>query len=118
MNTGVCLDVLRQANASLASFFERFSGMPVTGSKREIEALSQVEQVLHSVGNLLKQGIQGSEDTQVKEELFKYGAYLLRLRLELAAMQNLAVECRARLRVRQKHLNTAQAWCEASQATQ
>jgi hypothetical protein len=117
MNNDICMDVLRSANARLASFFARFSGAPVLGTAQEVEALSQLERALHSVGNLLKQGLQQSQDPAIREELSKYGAYLLRLRLELSCMQDLAIDCRARVSERQKHLHAAQAWFEASQAT-
>ena len=89
----------------------------VLGTQQEVEALSQLERALHSVGNLLNQGVQESNDGKVREELSRYGTYLLRLRRELATMQDLAIDCRVRLSTRQKHLDAAQAWCDASQAT-
>jgi len=118
MSNEPCLNVLLTANARLANFFDRFSGMPVQGTQQEVEALSQVELALHSVGNLLNQGVQQSNDKKVREELAKYGTHLLRLQRELAVMQGVAADCRARLSARQKHLQAAQAWCNASQASQ
>jgi hypothetical protein len=117
LTTAICLDALRRANAQLTNFFACFSGAPVVGTREEVEALLQVEHTLRSVARLLKQGVQRSSDPAVREELASYGTHLLRLRRELAIMQNSATGCQARLSVRQNHLHSAHAWFAASRAT-
>jgi len=118
MNRDTCLELLRRANAHLEHFFLRFSGAPVLGTNEEVDALLQVERTLHSVGALLKGGLQETKDRETQDELASYRANLLRLRRELAIMQDSAAGCRARLFARQKHLHAAQAWCAASRASQ
>jgi|SRR5271166_3176265 len=118
VTTDLCLKVLRQANTRFANFLARFAGVPVLGSEEEVGALLLLETTLHSVRTLLQSGVQGSNDVDVREELDRYTTHLLRLRGELAIMQDSAADCRERLLARQKHLNTAQAWCAASRATQ
>ena len=118
MNVEICLKVLRHANARLASFFDRFCGVPVVVSDQEVVALAQLERALRSVGDLLDQGVQQDKNPQVRDELSRYAENLRRLRYELASRQTLALECRERLSARQQHLHAAQAWCETSQATQ
>ena len=55
-----------------------------------------------------------STDQAIRQELARYRENLLRLRNELARMQESAVGCRIRLDGRLKHLHAAQAWCAAS----
>jgi hypothetical protein len=117
MNPDTRLNVLRSANAQLANFFGRYSGAPVLGTKEELAALLQVERTLRSVGALLKQGVQESEDRETRDELIIYRANLVRLQRELGDMQDSALASRARLFARQKHLHEAQAWCAASRDT-
>ena len=115
LDTSERLELLRRANARLRQFFERFSGAPVLGTDEEVEALLQVERSLQSIGALLGEGrLQKSDDSETREEVFRYRANLVRLRDELATMQQSAAGCRARLDSRQKHLHAAQAWCAAS----
>jgi hypothetical protein len=117
MNTAGHLDFLRRANVHLENFFARFSGAPVLGTNEEVEALLRVERALHSVRALLDGGLKETSDHETQNELARYRANLLRLRRELAMMQDSAAGCQARLFVRQKHLHAAQAWCAASRAT-
>lgn len=117
MNIENCLDLLRRANARLENFFARFSGAPVLGTDEEVEALLQVERAMRSIGTLLGKGLEESKDAETQQELARYRAHLLRLRRELAIMQDSAAGSRARLSARQKHLHAAQAWCAASCAT-
>ena len=111
------LELLRRANAHFGGFFERFAAAPVMGSYEEVEALLQVECTLHAVGGWLDGRLQKSADHEVRQELARYRENLLRLRRELANMQESAVGCRSRLYSRQKHLHAAQAWCAASRET-
>ncbi len=67
-----------------------------------------------SVGALLDGRLQAIEDHEVRQELACYRQNLVRLRDELARMQESAVGCRVRLDSRLKHLHAAQAWCAAS----
>jgi len=117
MNTTGHLDLLRRANVHLENFFARFSGAPVLGTNEEVEGLLRVERALHSVRAPLDGGLQESNDRETLDELARYRANLLRLRRELAIMQESAAGCQARLFVRQKHLHAARAWCAASRAT-
>jgi hypothetical protein len=66
---------------------------------------------------LLDGRLQKSEDHEVRAELARYRENLVRLRRELATMEESAMGSRARLYSRQKHLHAAQAWCAASRAT-
>jgi len=66
------------------------------------------ECTLHAVGGWLDGRLQKSADHEVRQELARYRENLLRLRRELANMQESAVGCRARLYSRQKHLHAAQ----------
>ncbi|MGD0930716.1 MAG: hypothetical protein ABR902_08705 [Candidatus Korobacteraceae bacterium] len=111
------LELLRRANERFRRFFARFSGAPVLGTDEEVEALLQVEQSLQSVGALLDGRLQGNKSTAICDELAGYRTNLVRLRQELAIMQSAALSCRARLAMRQKHLQAAKAWCTASRAT-
>lgn len=117
MNTAGRLDLVARANARLENFFARFSGAPVLGTNEEVEALLRIERALQSVRAVLDEGLKESSDHETQEALARYRANLLRLRLELAMMQESAAGCRTRLFVRQKHLHAAQAWCAASRET-
>jgi hypothetical protein len=111
------LQLLRRANDRFGRFFARFSGAPVLGTDEEVEALLQVENTLQSVRAYLDGRLQCSQAAAIRDELARYRANLIRLRHELAVMQNAAMGCRARLSERNKHLQAAQAWCAASRAT-
>jgi len=111
------LQLLRRANERFGRFFARFSGAPVLGTDEEVQALLQVEQTLQSVRAYLDGRLQQSQTATVRDELARYRTNLIRLRHELAVMQNAALGCRARLSARQQHLHAAQAWCTASRAT-
>ncbi len=110
------VELLRRANAHFSQFFARFTGAPVLGTDEEVEALLQVERTLQSVRVLLDGRLQQSTDSEVRDQLTLYRINLLRLRGELASMQDSAAGCRARLDMRQKHLHAARAWCAASRA--
>ncbi len=111
------IELLRQANASLVHFFERSTGASEVGHVEEVEALSQLEETLRSVGVLLDEGVQNSSDTNIREELAHYRANLVSLRRELSVLEDAATACRARLHLRQQHLQAAKAWCIASRQT-
>jgi hypothetical protein len=117
LDDNAALELLRRANARFGQFFRRFSGAPVLGSEEEVSALRQMEQTLQSVGALLDGRLQESSDSTLRQELARYRENLIQLRGELAAMQQSADGCRARLHSRQKHLHAAKAWCAASRAT-
>jgi hypothetical protein len=111
------LELLRRANDRFGHFFARFSGAPVLGTDEEVEALLQIERTLQSVGVFLDGRLQRNKAVQVCDELARYRVNLVRLRRELAHMQNAAIGCRAQLASRQKHLQAAKAWCTASRET-
>ena len=111
------LQLLRRANERLARFFARFAGAPVLGTQEEVEALLQVESAMQSIAALLDGGLQNPRTAEVRDEVAQYRANLVRLRDELAIMQNAATKCRQRLLARNQHLQAAQAWCAASRAT-
>src|SRR5580698_30933 len=111
------LELLRQANSRLTRFFDRFAGAPVLGTDEELQAMLEVERTLKSVAALLDGRLQSDPTVGVREELARYRVQLLRLRDELARMEQSAAGCRSRLSARHKHLHAAQAWCAASRAT-
>ncbi|HLI62434.1 MAG TPA: hypothetical protein VKV05_03465 [Terriglobales bacterium] len=111
------VELLRQANQCFGRFFARFSGAPVVGDDEEIKAMTEVENALRAVGPYLDGRLQRDSSTEVRQELSLYRDNLLRLRLELAAMESSALDARARLSVRQGHLKAAKEWCTASRAT-
>jgi hypothetical protein len=111
------LELLRRANERFSRFFARFSGAPVLGTDEEVESLLQIEQTLQSVGAFLDGRLQDNKSSHICAELARYRTNLVRLRHELACMQNAAISCRGRLAARQKHLQAAKAWCAASRAT-
>ena len=117
INSEIRLRALRRANSDLEDFFTRFSGIPVSGTHEEVEALRQVERALRSVGTLLDGGSKDIASLDTQEELASYRTILVRLRRELAVMQDSAVSCRSQLFTRQKHLRGAQAWWAASRET-
>ena len=118
MNSETSLDLLRRANSELERFFAGFSGARVEGTNQEVAALMQVERALRSIGALLNSGLQQTDNREMQQELASYRANLLRLRRELAVMQDSAASSRARLVTRQTHLHAAREWCDASRATQ
>lgn len=111
------LHQLRHANLQLDRFLTRFSRAAVLGTDEEVTAVLQLERTLRSVGVLLKQGVQRSQNGEVQSELAIYRANLIKLRRELAELREAASVSQARLFARQKHLHAAQAWCAASRAT-
>jgi hypothetical protein len=111
------LELLRRANERFRRFFAHFSGAPVLGTDKEVKALLQIEQTLQSVGGFLDGRLQSNNHPQIIDELARYRANLVRLRHELAHMQNAAIGCRAQVASRQKHLQAARAWCAASRET-
>lgn len=117
MNGGNELGLLRRANLRLDRFLMHFARAAVLGTDKEVEAVLEVQRTLESVGALLQQDIQHSNDEEVQSELAIYRANLIKLRRALAELQDAAISCRARLFARQKHLQAAQAWCAVSRAT-
>jgi hypothetical protein len=117
VNEQAGMELLRQANHCLSRFFARFSGVPVAGDDEEIKAMIQVENALQAVGPYLDGRLQRNTSDQVRDELARYRDNLLRLRLELTAMESSALDARARLSARQNHLEAAKEWCAASRAT-
>lgn len=111
------VELLQKANQCFGRFFARFSGVPVLGADEEVKAMIQVENALRAVGPYLDGRLQGNADDAVRQELNRYRDNLLRLRLELAAMENSALDTRAHLSARKNHLEAAKAWCAASRAT-
>jgi hypothetical protein len=111
------IQALRRANRDLDHFLARFSRAAVLGTDEEVTALLQVQRTLTSIGGLLKQDIQQSDDDDVQNELAIYRANLIKLRRELADLQDSAAACKARLFARQEKLAAAQAWCAASRDT-
>ena len=117
MSEDAKLETLRRANACFTRFFHRFSAAPVLGGKEEVEALLQVEAILDSVGQLLDGRLQNAQDHSVREELANYQQNLVRLRRQLAGMQQSALACQAHLDSRQKHLHAVKAWCAVARDT-
>ncbi|MGB7555801.1 MAG: hypothetical protein WBM04_15620 [Candidatus Korobacteraceae bacterium] len=111
------IELLRQANASLLHFLGRSTGVSEVDRIEEVEALLQLEEALRSVGVLLDGGVQNSSDRDIREELARYRGNLVSLRRELSVMQDAATACRARLHLRQQHMQAAKAWCIASRQT-
>jgi hypothetical protein len=111
------LELVRSANDSFRSFFQRYAGMPVRGTDEEVEAMLEVESTLRAVGRLLRGDLKVSRDGEMGEELACYRDNLLRLRQELCSMQRSARQTRARLFTREEHLHAAQAWCETNRST-
>jgi hypothetical protein len=112
------LETLRAANGSLVRFLERFSGAPALGVDHEIEALRTLEETLQSVGVLLSNGLQNSNEPAIREEFKQYRDNLIALRRQLSGMQDRALACRARLYLHHNHLQTVKAWCHTSRETQ
>jgi hypothetical protein len=108
------LELLEQANVSLARFLDCHSGEPVTGKEAEVEGLRRVERTLQSVGPFLHGQIQNCKSPETRKELARYRQNLVRLQDELTRLQNSALECQARVLARQKHLQASQAWCAAA----
>jgi hypothetical protein len=102
--------LLLRANAQLSQFFASFAEAPVEGTRRELEALRQVEDTLQAVGAVLRTA-QDEPQTGIGEQLVCYRRNLLRLRQELARMQQAALISRALVSARLRHLHGAQAWC-------
>jgi hypothetical protein len=110
------LELLLRANACFSRFFERFSGVSTAGSSEELRALLHLHEALQSVGALLDGRLQSTIDPDVREALGRYRENLVRLRSQLAIMQQSAVASRERLYCRQEHLRGAKAWCAVSRA--
>ncbi len=111
------LDRLRQANDELSRFFARFAGSPALGSDDEVEALLSMERTVREVGKLLDWDLLHSRDEHVRDELELYRQNLARLRRELSILQGSAIDCRARLFVRENHLQAARAWADTTGST-
>ena len=111
------LERLRQANDELSRFFARFAGSPALGSDDEVEALLSVERTVRTTGKLLDWDLLHSGDELVRDELDLYRQNLARLRHELSILQGSAIDCRARLFVRENHMQAVRAWADARGAT-
>ncbi len=118
LNSKAHLETLRRANACLIGFLQQFSDVAVVGTDSEVEALQLVEVTLQSVGVLLNDGLQNTEELSVREEFARYRDNLVSLRRQLSVMQDSATACRSRLYSRQQHLQAVRAWCGASRDTQ
>jgi len=116
INDSASLELLRQANTCFSDFFSRFPGAPAAGPGEELHALLQLHEFLESVGALLDGRLQSSSNPDVREALGCYRENLLRLRSELARMQECAMVRRASLDSRREHLCGAKAWCSLSRA--
>jgi len=116
MNRAGQLDLLRRANAQLGDFFAR-CGAAVQGTEEEIQTLIQLERALRSVGVLLDAGLEESTNRVMQDEFIVYRANLVRLRSVLGTLQKSAAGTRARLFVRQKHLQAARQWSAAARAS-
>jgi hypothetical protein len=116
MNDCASLGLLRHANVCLRQFFDRFSGTPVIGGDEELRALLQLHEVLDSVGTLLDGRLQNVANRDVRDALGGYRENLMRLRSELAYLQESAIARRASLDFRREHLHGAKAWSAASRA--
>jgi hypothetical protein len=110
------LELLRRANTCFTQFFERSPGSPAPGPDEELGALLQLHEMLESVGALLDGRLQSAANQDVRQALGSYRENLVRLRSELAVMQESAVARRASLDMRREHLCSARAWCVASRA--
>ena len=116
LTDGASLELLQQANSCFGNFFRQFAGAPITGGDDELRALLEVQEMLESVGALLDGRLQSAGNRDVREALGCYHQNLVRLRHQLAIMQESAAGRRARLDLRREHLAGAQAWCAASRA--
>ena len=114
IDDSVNLELLQRANASLAVFFERFSGATAASPDEELPALLGLHEVLESVGALLDGRLQDATSLEVCEALDCYRRNLVRLHSQLAAMEQSASRHRGLLDRRQSHLSGAKAWCTAS----
>jgi hypothetical protein len=108
------LQLLRTANLQFNDFFALFAERPVVGTQREVAALVGIEDTLKSVGAVLNITMGAEQRHAISEELGRYRRNLLRLRHELARMQQAAITSRAQLFVRLRHLSDAKAWCAAA----
>jgi hypothetical protein len=110
------LELLRHANACFAGFFRRFSGAPARYPDEELRALLSLHETLESVGALLNGPLQTATCDELCQALACYRENLVRLRSQLAIMQQSATARRESLDHRQDHLKGAKAWCAVSRA--
>jgi hypothetical protein len=116
MNDSDSLELLRRANNCLADFFGRFSNAAAAGPDEELRALLRLHEMVESVGALLDGRLQSTTNPDVREALGCYRENLVRLRSELAIMQESAFAHRVSLDSRREHLYGAKAWCYVSRA--
>lgn len=114
MSDGASLELLWRANACFRRFFELLLLSPVTGSNEELGVLLQLHETVESVGALLDGRLQSAACRDVREALTCYRENLVRLRDELARMQESAMARRAGLDRQREHLSGAKAWCAAA----
>ena len=110
------LELLQRANACFAGFFRRFSGAPAVDPSEEFHALLRLHETLESVGALLSGPLQIAASNEVCQALDCYRENLVRLRSQLAIMQQSAMAQRQSLDHRRDHLQGAKAWCAGSRA--
>jgi hypothetical protein len=110
------LELLQRANACFAGFFRRFSGAPAVDPSEEFHALLRLHDTLESVGALLSGPLQIAASNEVCQALDCYRENLVRLRSQLAIMQQSAMAQRESLDHRRDHLQGAKAWCAGSRA--
>jgi hypothetical protein len=113
---GASLDLLRRANSCLGRFFQQFASATAVGSYEELRALLQMQEMLESVGVLLDGRLQSASNPDIREALRCYRQNLIRLRHELAILQEATIAHRALLDSRRDHVYGAKAWCAASRA--
>ena len=110
------LELLQRANARFAGFFRRFSGTQEVDPNDELHALLRLHETLESVGALLNGPPQIATSNEVCQALDCYRENLVRLRRQLAIMQQSAMAQRESLDHRRDHLQGAKAWCAVSRA--
>ena len=116
MNDSASLELLRRANTYFTGFFEHFSGARAAGTEEELRALLGLHKMVESVGVWLDGPLQSTTNPEVREALGCYRENLVRLRNELAIMQESAIARRASLDSRREHFYGAKAWCSVSRA--
>ena len=114
MNNSAELELLHRANHHFARFFERVSSAAGLPPDEELRALLQLHRTLESVGMWFDGRLQTAISDELCHALDRYRQNLLRLRSQLAGMQQSAIANRERLDQRLQHLNGAKAWCAVS----
>jgi len=116
VNENAGLELLQRANVCLTGFFEQFFDTPSYGSDEELRALVQLHETLESVRAWLDGRLQNATNHDLREALRGYRENLIRLRRQLAIMQEDTLTARSHLDSEREHLASARAWCAASRA--